>query len=201
LEELTMSGDSINLNWPAAAGPLLKDAALVEGEVLAQWWQEHGPALGKLVRALGISGSRADDVLQDVYIVVREKRPANLAEDDLRRWSMKVTANRCRLEHRHEQRWRRAFERLWNWAQNTSSPVTNPAVEQRELRTNVDVALEGLRAIEREVVVLRYFADFNSAEIGEMLSLNEATVRSHLARARRQLARELAAWNPDENHD
>jgi RNA polymerase sigma factor (sigma-70 family) len=63
------------------------------------------------------------------------------------------------------------------------------------------VALERLRPVEREVIVLRYFADLNSAEIGEMLNLNEATVRSHLARARRHLAQELAAWNPGENHE
>jgi RNA polymerase sigma-70 factor (ECF subfamily) len=196
-----MSGDSIHLNWPLAAGPLLKDAALVEGEALAHWWQQCVPDLGKLVRALGIRGSRADDVLQDVYLVLREKRPAGLAGDDLRRWLMRVTANRCRLEHRQHARWRRAFERLWNWGQSTSAASTIPAAEQQELGSKVEVALETLRPIEREVIVLRYFADFNSAEIGEMLDLNEATVRSHLARARRQLARELAAWNPGENHD
>jgi RNA polymerase sigma-70 factor, ECF subfamily len=198
LEELTMSGDSIHLNWPLAAGPFLKDAALVEGEALARSWQQCVPDLGKLVRALGICGSQADDVLQDVYLVAREKRPAGLAGDDLRKWLMRVTANRCRLEHRQQQRWRRAFERLWNWGQNSTLPTSIAAVQQHELGTNVETALEQLRPIEREVIVLRYFAELNSAEIGELLSLNEATVRSHLARARRQLAQELAAWNPDE---
>ncbi|WP_254510030.1 RNA polymerase sigma factor [Anatilimnocola floriformis] len=196
-----MSGDSIKLDWPLAAGPVLEDAALVEGDALDNSWQQCSAELGKLVRALGICGVRADDVLQDVYIVAREKRPAGLAPNDLRRWLMRVTANRCRLEHRQQQRGRRIFERLWDWAQGSSAPPTTAAVEQRELGNNVEAALERLRPIERETIVLRYFADFNSAEIGEMLNLNEAAVRSHLARARRQLARELAEWNPGANHE
>jgi RNA polymerase sigma factor (sigma-70 family) len=196
-----MSGDSIKLNWPLAAGPLQEDAALVDGEAIDHSWQQHSPDLGQLVRALGIRGTRADDVLQDVYIVAREKRPPGLGGADLRRWLMRVTANRCRLEHRQQQRWRRAFERLWNWGKNGSSAAAIGSVEQQELGTNVEAALSNLRPIEREVVVLRYFAEFNSVEIGEMLNMNEATVRSHLVRARRQLAKELADWNPGETHE
>lgn len=190
-----MSGDSIKLNWPLAAGPIQEDPALVDLDVINQAWQQHTPDLGKLVRALGIRGTWADDVLQDVYLAVREKRPVGLTGVDLRRWLMRVTANRCRLEHRQQQRWRRAFERLRNWGQS-SSPHAKAAVEQDELGTNVEAALASLRPIEREITVLRYFAELNSTEIGDMLSLNEATVRSHLVRARRQLARQLAAWDP-----
>ncbi|MGI8982681.1 MAG: RNA polymerase sigma factor [Pirellulaceae bacterium] len=58
----------------------------------------------------------------------------------------------------------------------------------------MEAAVGRLTNVEREIVVLRYFCDFDSSQIGEMLSLPSATVRSHLAKARRQLATELADW-------
>jgi len=41
-------------------------------------------------------------------------------------------------------------------------------------------------------VVLRYFCDMNSTQVGETLGLNAATVRSRLVKARRILAAQLA---------
>lgn len=196
-----MSGESIKLNWPLAAGPFQEDIARVKCEALAREWGLLAPELGRLVRALGITGARVDDVLQDVYVVACEKRPANVVGDDLRRWLMRVTANRCRLEHRQRRSWRRVIERLWNWGAATNSNGVVDSVELHELGVHVEAALSVLKPIEREMIVLRYFAELNSHEIGEMLHLNEATVRSHLSRARRQLARELAAWNEGEHHD
>jgi RNA polymerase sigma-70 factor (ECF subfamily) len=58
----------------------------------------------------------------------------------------------------------------------------------------VEGALSRLTTFEREIVVLRYFCDFDSSQISEMLSMPSATVRSHLAKARRQMAKELADW-------
>jgi len=66
--------------------------------------------------------------------------------------------------------------------------------EQSELTVQVESALGRLTSVEREIVVLRYFCDFDSSQIGEMLALPAATVRSHLAKARKQLAKELADW-------
>jgi RNA polymerase sigma-70 factor (ECF subfamily) len=68
-------------------------------------------------------------------------------------------------------------------------------LEQGERTADIDAALARLREVEREVVVLRYFCGLNSREIGEVLEMAEATVRSHLTKARRQLARDLADWN------
>ena len=82
-----------------------------DAENLRAAWEELRPELSRLVRALGIGPPQADDVLQEVYLTAHEKTPDASCADDLRRWMIRVTVNRCRLEHRRTGRWRRAFER------------------------------------------------------------------------------------------
>jgi len=160
-------------------------------------WAGVADEVAGLVRALGIRADRAGDVVHDVYLTFVEKGPRQLADGDgdVRRWLFRVTANRCRLEHRQRSRWQRMRDRLAAWF--TPPPEETP-LENGELAEQVDVALGRLAGVQREVVVLRYFCGLNSREVGEVLQMPEATVRSHLAKARRQLARDLAAWNEEE---
>jgi RNA polymerase sigma factor (sigma-70 family) len=51
--------------------------------------------------------------------------------------------------------------------------------------------LDGLEPALRSVLVLRYFAELDSKEIGNILGLPDSTVRSRLRAARRKLAWEL----------
>jgi|GEM_PF-2340417 len=150
--------------------------------------------LARLTAALGIQGERREDVLQEVYLAARAKCPVGLEDDALRRWLFQVTANQCRLEHRRRKRWEEVFAALTFWRAGSTSVDSSERAEQLELTVNVERALSKLSTVEREIVVLRYFCDFDSTQIGEMLSLPAATVRSHLAKVRKQLAKELADW-------
>jgi RNA polymerase sigma-70 factor (ECF subfamily) len=62
------------------------------------------------------------------------------------------------------------------------------AAEEREL---VRRAVERLPPEQRSVLVLRYFEHYDARQIGEILGMPHATVRSHLHRARQALARTL----------
>jgi RNA polymerase sigma-70 factor, ECF subfamily len=165
-----------------------------ELEWLEVGWALWRADLSRLAAALGIQAERREDVLQEVYLVARAKCPEGLGGDDLRRWLFRVTANQCRLEHRRRQRWGKVFAALTFWRSDSTSVDSSEWAEQLELTAQVEGALGRLSPVEREIVVLRYFCDFDSSQIGELLSLPSATVRSHLAKARRQLARELADW-------
>jgi RNA polymerase sigma-70 factor (ECF subfamily) len=57
----------------------------------------------------------------------------------------------------------------------------------------VQSALLRLTAEDREVIVLRHFAELSYAEIGETLGLAEKTVKSRLHEARQRLGRMLEA--------
>ncbi len=67
-----------------------------------------------------------------------------------------------------------------------------------ELSGAIDRALQCLRPEYREVVVLRYQEGLTNLEIADMLALPLGTVKTHLHRARRELASLLveAGWGP-----
>lgn len=163
-------------------------------------WEEVAAELSRLACALGIGPDRAEDVLQDVYLTALRKPPPTSDRAGLRRWLFRVTVNRCNLEHRKLARWRRVFRGLVR-RQTPSGHRGNPseAVEAREEQELVRRALDRLKTPLRTVLVLRYFAELDSKEIGDILEMPDSTVRTHLRTARRQLALELKrAGYPDD---
>lgn len=61
------------------------------------------------------------------------------------------------------------------------------AVEAAERRTRIDAAIKRLTDDQREVIVLRHFADLSYEEIGETIGVPEKTVKSRLFSARQRL--------------
>jgi RNA polymerase sigma-70 factor, ECF subfamily len=65
------------------------------------------------------------------------------------------------------------------------------ALAARERTDHVQAALLRLSSDDREVIVLRHFAELSYAEIGETLGVAEKTVKSRLHEARQRLGRIL----------
>ena len=65
------------------------------------------------------------------------------------------------------------------------------ALAARERSDSLQAAILRLRNEDREVIVLRHFAELSYAEIGETLGLAEKTVKSRLHEARQRLGRLL----------
>ncbi len=153
-------------------------------EALKSVWNEIAPELYRLICAMGISGDRVEDILQDVYLVSHQKSPKKVENADLRRWLFRVTANRCNLEHRRQRRWRVVWANVARiWPVATDHRDAENAASHDEQRRLIQDALDALPPPLRSVLVLRYFSDFNSKEIGSILELPDSTVRSHLRRA------------------
>lgn len=82
-------------------------------------------------------------------------------------------------------------------ALHAGPPEPDP-VERSALRGAIDRALQQLRPEYRAAVVLRYDEGLSFDEIGHILGMPEATARSHVHRARKELAERLteAGWTP-----
>ena len=72
-------------------------------------------------------------------------------------------------------------------------------VERRALGRALQTALGRLRPDQRTVVVLRYESGLSFEEIAQVLGIPESTARSHVHRARKELARLMTAagWKPE----
>jgi RNA polymerase sigma factor (sigma-70 family) len=62
-------------------------------------------------------------------------------------------------------------------------PMPETEAERRELRAKLLEAIDSLTPVHRQVVVLKYFLDFDNQAIAETLNLPLGTVKSRLHRA------------------
>jgi RNA polymerase sigma-70 factor (ECF subfamily) len=78
------------------------------------------------------------------------------------------------------------------------APAQADPVERRALGQAIDAALRTLRPEYRAAITLRYDENLSFAEIGHVLGVPETTARSHVHRARKELAQQLeaAGWAP-----
>ena len=79
-----------------------------------------------------------------------------------------------------------------------AAPLTPDPVERVALQRALEIALATLRPDQRAAIALRYEEGLSFDEIGQILRIPEVTARSHVHRARKELARllEVAGWEP-----
>lgn len=170
-----------------AAGERSSESNFVD-VFLAELWQ-----LKRIVAGLGLSAQDGEDVLQDVSIQALKQSGKYQSREDSVKWLIKVTVNRCLMEHRRRRSFRRrACEMLKRRSESkTNSNRTDEKVIDAE---ELEIVRESLKKLDDCLlgpVVLRYFCDLNSKEVGEILGLNPSTVRSRLREARMILAKRL----------
>jgi len=149
--------------------------------------------LKRIVAGLGLSAQDGEDVLQDVSIKALKQSGKCRSREDGVRWLIKVTVNRCLMEHRRRRSFhRRACEILKRRAANKAAPkgTDEKVIDVEEL----EIVRESLWELDDSLLgptILRYFCDFNSKEVGQILRLKPSTVRSRLREARMILAMRL----------
>jgi RNA polymerase sigma-70 factor (ECF subfamily) len=79
-----------------------------------------------------------------------------------------------------------------------AGPAAQDPVEQQALGRALEASLARLRPEYRAAIVLRYDEGLSFEEVGHVMRIPEATARSHVHRARKELARLLtdAGWGP-----
>ena len=115
-----------------------------------------------------------------------ERTTKGEAIDSLGAWVATVALNVSRSGVRRKMAERRARQRLGGPSTTTSDRSHSDAVD-------IERAVARLPRRQREVVVLRYLLDLNTAETATILRINEGTVKSELSRARAALAHRLGA--------
>ena len=130
------------------------------GDAVAALYQLHYPALVRLAALLVPDLATAEDIVQDAFAAVHG------------RWHVLPDADAAL-----------AYLRWSVVHQSRSLPLPESADMPGEPGSAVVSALRALSARQREVVVLRYFADLAEAEIASATGMSVAAVRDHIARA------------------
>jgi RNA polymerase sigma-70 factor (ECF subfamily) len=146
----------------------------------------HG-RLYTLALRLTSDPAEADDLVQEAFLkVARSPERLPTGERSEEAWLVRVLVNLSR------DRFRRSAVRR-RYARENPGETAEPPRQGSSVvaRLTVGSAMRRLEPRRRAIVILRYLEDLEPREIAELLGLPGATVRWHLARARRELAQQL----------
>ena len=171
-----------------AAEPTGGDLATVTP---AEVFLAEAALLRKVVAGLGLRAGDADDVLQAVSVKCLNHETAFTDRRQCRRWLIRVTTNECLTEHRRVGRFRGHAASI---VEHRPRATANGPVQNAVSSEQVGAVQEALRDLDDKFLrplVLKYFCDLSSAEIGETLDMPASTVRSLLRKGRMALAKAL----------
>jgi RNA polymerase sigma-70 factor (ECF subfamily) len=149
--------------------------------------------LKRIIAGMGLNASDGEDVLQDVSIRVLKQSATFETRQDCVRWLIKVTVNRCLMEYRNRKRFRRQAREILRH-RNEIQEAAKAAAEKVIIVEELEIVRESLQNLDESLLapmVLQYFCDLNSTEIGQILGINPSTVRSRLREGRMILAKRL----------
>jgi RNA polymerase sigma-70 factor, ECF subfamily len=152
-------------------------------DAFAALYRRYAESLHFYVRSLTRNAGRSEDIVQEVFLRVLHRPPAEL-RDPVRPYLYAAAANLVRDEHRRESVRRDAPPALM--ARPGASPVPAPEVAEE-----VAAALDRLPDEQREVIALKVFAGLTFAEIESVTGAALGTVMSRYRYAVERLAQEL----------
>jgi RNA polymerase sigma-70 factor (sigma-E family) len=149
----------------------------------------RGQALLRLAFLLTGDQREAEDLTQTTLLRVMVKwRRVNRA-DDIDRYVFQVMLSR----HVDARRRRSASERPTADLDGRATLLVADHAAQVDDRESLRAGLLGLSAVQRSVLVLRYYLDYADVTISDLLGIPPSTVRSHAARGLKALRRELGS--------
>lgn len=157
-------------------------AAAGDRAALSDFVRATQPDVWRLCAFL-VDAATADDLTQEVYVRAIKALPTYRGDSSARTWVLTITYRTCADELR-----RRRRRRMLQMRVATSA---RPAVAAADASVEVSELIAGLDPAERSALVLTQLLGLRYQEAATVLGVPIGTVRSRVARARRQLIDEL----------
>jgi RNA polymerase sigma factor (sigma-70 family) len=155
--------------------------------------REHAGLVSRWARALGGPGIDAEEVVQEVFVVVHARLPGFRGDSKLTTWLYGITANVVRRKRQRE-RWCR-------WLGGSANEVAGhlaaeaeggaDSLERQEARAKVYAVLDQMPEKYRNALILFEIEERSAAEIAELTGAREGTVWVWLHRARADFLKRL----------
>lgn len=180
---MAVDGEAISLTAP--------DAVVEDGREtrLAGLFDTHHQRLYRLARRLAATSDEARDLVQDTFLRIARSPhlvPPAVSSDEA--WLVRVMVNVARDGWRRRATHRRFVER---GEDGTTRPTASDTEARLIARRTVWWALEQLPPRRRAAIVLYELEGQAMGDIARLLGISAITVRWHLSRGRRELARLL----------
>ena len=134
----------------------------------------------------------AAEAAQEAFLAAGQGLPNFRGESSFSTWLYRLTSNACVDLLRREGRHRGAAGPSLNDEESDlrlpdDAPGPQEQAERRELREQIETALQALTPEHRQVLVLREMHQLSYDEIAQVLKLDVGTVKSRINRGRKQL--------------
>jgi RNA polymerase sigma-70 factor (ECF subfamily) len=198
-------GPQFSTGRPDRSAERVREAALIErircGEVdlFEHFVNTYQKRVFRLVYTLVRDPSEADSTTQDIFVKAFKGLRDFKGDAAFETWITRIAINSVRDGIRRRKPLV-AFGDLGGPEADGEIPAafdpgdgTSPERDllSREIRKRIGTALEDLSPRQRAVFVMKHHEERSIAEIGEMMGLDEGTVKSHLFRAARKLRERL----------
>ncbi len=147
-------------------------------------FRTHGPYVWRLLRRLGVDRDTADDLCQEVFVILHRRWSDIDRTRPLRPWIYGVTV-RLLSDHRRLRRHRDA--RIDCGPAISQAPMQLETIERRQARDLLEEAIMRLDEAKQTVFVLYELEEMSMPEIAEALSCPLQTAYSRLHAARKEL--------------
>lgn len=145
-----------------------------------------------LAMALAVCGDAdlAGEVVQEAFIRAWRRLDSLQDAGRFEPWMAQIIRNLAMDHFRHEKKTATLDETFAGV--DPGQPPDHP-LHQEDQRKLIDAAIARLDETSRSIVLLRYYGDLDSKEIGRLLDMSPAAVDMRLSRARNQLRENLQA--------
>lgn len=152
----------------------------------AEIFREHAPFVWRALRHLGVPAADAEDVCQEVFVVVHRRLGDFEGRSSLRTWLYGIC---LRTASDHRRRARHRYEQVT--ARVPDERISAPQIEdlaQQEALARLDAALATLDDDTRAVFVLYEMEELTMREVAAAVDCPLQTAYSRLYRARKEIA-------------
>jgi RNA polymerase sigma-70 factor, ECF subfamily len=157
---------------------LMAQVALGKRDHLEPLVRRYASRLLTFIRRMVGDEHRSEELFQDVFLSVWEKRKTYRFPKPFKAWVYAIAANKCRANYRGQRL--RTFAPLDDDGPAASSDEPADTLIATETATIVSSAVAQLPPQQRLVVVLRVWDGLSYGEIAEIVERPEGTVRSHM---------------------
>jgi RNA polymerase sigma-70 factor (ECF subfamily) len=181
---------------PAAPGRAEASAGGVVGPTFDDVYRAHAAEVARWAAHLGRPWIDVEDVVQEVFIVVRRRLDEFRGDAKLTTWLYRITAkivSDARRKERFRSWLRRSRRGELEDALTSALPTPAEAIERDQSRAIVYTILDRLPPKYRTVLVLFEIEGHSGEDVAAMTGVKVATVWVHLHRARALFLAEMDA--------
>lgn len=153
------------------------------------FYERHHADLARYLRRRGLSVAETEDILQQAFITIWEKRATIRPDLPLRGYLFRIGLSRAHNRFRDTAKFT-TFELRTADIEDASPDETH----RRELLEALHAAIASLPEKRREVFELCYLQEFSYKEAAEALDISPKTVENHMGLALKELRGKLASW-------